>query len=215
MPRPLPTLVVLSIILLSGVVDALWTNRWTAAEELDAGAGRLATLPMTLGEWDGRGLRLEPRVLALLDVSGYVRRQYVNRRTGSSLSLLILCGRPGPVSVHPPEVCYDGAGFQQVGQRTKYSEPATRPAADFWVYHFQNRDSALPVDLRVFCSWSTSGAWRAADTPRLELAGHPIAYKMYVVRELPKADEPLKEDPSHEFIQTLLPELQRSLFLPD
>jgi hypothetical protein len=213
MPRPWPILIVFSVIVLSGVVDGLWIDRWTVAKELDTAAGKLATVPMTIGDWDGRAQELDPRALAIAEVSGYVQRQYVNRRTGSTVSLLILCGRPGPVSVHLPETCYSGSGFEEVGQRKKYTEPGP-PTADFWVYRFHKREAAVPEQLRVFCSWGTAGTWRAVDTPRVEFAHLPMLYKMYVVRELPKAGEPLTDDPALGFIRVLLPELQRSLFPP-
>jgi hypothetical protein len=213
MPRPVPLLLVFSVIVLSGVVDGLWTDRWIAAEEPRAAAAKLAALPMTFGDWDGRAKKLDDRTLALAEATGYVRRQYVNRRTGNTVALLILCGRPGPLSVHSPEICYDGSGYEEVGGRTKYTEPET-PAAEFWVYRFRKRDSAIPMYLRVLYSWGAAGAWRAVETPRLAFARQPLLYKMYVVRELTDPDEPLKDDPALDFIRILLPQLQKGLFSP-
>jgi hypothetical protein len=211
MPRPLPILIVLSVIVLSGVVDGFWTDRWTVTEELHAATAKLATVPMTVGDWDGRSLEIDARALEIGEIAGYVRRFYVNRRTGSTVTLVILCGRPGPLSVHLPETCYGGAGFEQAGERKKYSDPG-RPPAEFWVYRFQKREAAVPEYLRVWCSWGVAGAWRVVDTPRLEFSHLPTLYKMHVVRQLPRADEPLTDDPSLEFIRALLPELEKSLF---
>jgi hypothetical protein len=211
MPRPLPILIVLSVIVLCGIVDGFWTDRWTVAEELQTATAKLATVPMTIGEWDGRSQEIDPRALAIGEVAGYVRRLYVNRRTGSTVTLFILCGRPGPLSVHLPESCYGGAGFEEVGGRSKYNEPGP-PAADFWVYRFQKREAAVPEYLRILCSWGAAGAWRAADAPRLEFSHLPTLYKMYIVRQLPRLDEPLTDDPTVEFIRVLLPELEKSLF---
>jgi hypothetical protein len=168
---------------------------------------------MTVGDWDGRVKELDDRTLALAEAAGYVRRQYVNRRTGSTVALLILCGRPGPLSVHSPDVCYDGTGYDELGGRTKYTELGP-PAAEFWVYRFRKRDSALPVHLRVLYSWGAAGAWQAIETPRLTFARERVLYKMYIVRELPNPDEPLKGDPALDFVRVLLPELQKSLLSP-
>jgi hypothetical protein len=168
---------------------------------------------MTLGDWDGRVKELEDRTVALAEAAGYVRRQYVNRRTGSSVALLILCGRPGPLSVHSPEVCYDGTGYEELGGRTEYTEPGP-PAAEFWVYRFRKRDSAIPVHLRVLHSWGAAGSWKAVESPRLAFAREHLLYKMYIVRELPNPDEPLKDDPALDFVRVLLPELQKFLLFP-
>jgi hypothetical protein len=211
MPRPLPILIVLSVVVLSGFVDGHWTDRWTVAEELNAASAKLATLPMTIGDWDGRAQEIDSRALAIAEIAGYARRLYVNRRTGSTVTLLILCGRPGPLSVHLPETCYGGAGFEEADGRRTYSEPGP-PSADFWVYRFQKREAAIPEHLRVLCSWGAAGTWRAVDSPRLEFAHLPTLYKMYIVRQLPRGDEQLTDDPALEFIRVLLPELEKSLF---
>ena len=211
MPRPLPTLIVLSVILLCGVIDGLWMHRWTAAHELNAASARLTKVPMTLGDWEGSAQELNPRELAIAEASGYLRRRYVNRRTGSTVTLLILCGHAGPLSVHLPDTCYSGAGFEETGERSKYRE-AGPPPAEFWVYRFQKRDAAVPEQLRLFCSWAAAGGWRAADAPRAEFAHLPFLYKMYILRPLSRADEPLTDDSAVDFIHVLLPELEKSLF---
>jgi hypothetical protein len=211
MPKLVPTSIVFSIVVLSGVIDGLWTDRWLVAKEMHTAVDRLAAIPMALGDWDGCARELDSRTLALGEISGYARRQYVNRRTGSTLSLLIVCGRPGPVSVHLPDACYGGAGYEEVGERAKYSVTGP-PPADFWIYRFHRPNAAVPVQLRVFCSWGADGAWRAVATPRVQFAHHAFLYKMYIIRELSKADEPLEEDPALDFIHLLLPELQKALF---
>ena len=45
-----------------------------------------------------------------------------------------------------------------------------------------------------------------------EFARSPALYKLYVIREMPRENEPLEEDPSVEFLRALTPALQKSLF---
>src|SRR5262245_29906799 len=111
MARLLPPLTVLAVVAFSGAVHGVWTNRWAGSDGLAQAAARLEQVPLTLGDWDGRPLEVNPREAALTEAAGYVHRQYVNRRTGSVVSVALLCGRAGPISVHTPEVCYAGAGF--------------------------------------------------------------------------------------------------------
>src|SRR5262249_38370793 len=93
----------------------------------------------------------------------------------------------------------------------KHALAGPKPA-EFWVRRFAKNESAVPVNLRILYGWSAAGTWEAADNPRLAFARHPFLYKLYVVPELPQAEEPLEEDPSLEFLQSLLPELERCLF---
>jgi hypothetical protein len=204
-------LTVFFTVVLSGVVHGVWTNRWFARDEPLAAAARLSSLPMTLGDWDGRGMELSPQHLQMAEVSGYVRRQYVNRRSGAAMSLLILCGPPGPVAVHPPDVCYPGSGYEPVSAASKFPIPGL-PGAEFWAYKFRKTESAVPVHLRLLYSHCADGTWKAADNPRVAFARFPVLFKMYVHRELAKPDEPLQDDPAIEFIRALYPELQKTLF---
>ena len=45
---------------------------------------------------------------AAAELEGWLARRYLHRRTGVVVHVLLLCGRPGPLSVHTPEVCYYG-----------------------------------------------------------------------------------------------------------
>src|SRR5947209_18409507 len=104
MARICPFLTAVAALVACGVVHGLWTDRWARAPEPAAAAARLDALPLTLGDWDGEALPVEPGSLGA--VSGYLYRQYVNRRNGDEVSVFLVCGRPGPVAIHTPDVCY-------------------------------------------------------------------------------------------------------------
>jgi hypothetical protein len=53
MRRSLPILVGLLLVLGAGAVHGLWTRRWLGSGELARAAGRLGTLPDSLGAWQG------------------------------------------------------------------------------------------------------------------------------------------------------------------
>ena len=208
--RVLPTLAVLTAIAISGTVSGMWTHRWTSTTSLDAAAAAATHLPMTLGEWDGQSREVDERTLHVAGCAGIIHRQYVNRRTGDTVAFMLMCGSAGPVSVHTPDVCYLGAGFQEVGTVVRHTVKAPDDAR-FWVRRFQKQGPA-PVQLRIFYAWNATGDWQAADKPRWAYAHRPLLYKLYVVRELPRTDEPLEKDPSVAFLQELLPQLKPFLF---
>ena len=210
MTRAFAVLTVLAAVASSGVVQGVWTGRWARSGALERATARMADLPMTVGEWDGEAQELDERQLTVADVSGHVLRRYVNRRTGDVVFALLLCGRPGPVAVHTPEICYRGLGFQAVGARAKL--PAPGGAGELWVARFQKEHASGAEHLRILYAWNAAGAWEAADSPRSRFARQPALYKLYVTRQLLRADEPLEEGPELAFLQALLPAAQKALF---
>src|SRR5262245_30731902 len=97
--RTLPLLAAFLLLALSGIVHGLWTGRWGPSPDLRAAAARCEEVPATVGDWEGHPFELDRRVLAAAEVQGYASRRYVNRRTRESVSVLLVCGRPGPMSV--------------------------------------------------------------------------------------------------------------------
>lgn len=200
------------LVALSGVVHGLWTGRWGHSADLQAAAARCDGVALNLGDWEGEPAPVNARQLAIAEVAGYLSRRYVNRLTGQTVSVLLLCGRPGPMSVHNPEICYQGAGFQLVGkQEQRRTEPdAAGGQAEFWTARF-SRPGVPPEVIRIFWSWRDKGPWVAPANARLTFARSSHLYKLYVVRHLASPDELLEGDPCLDLLQVLLPELQRCL----
>lgn len=192
-----------------GVAEGLWTNRWFASAALEEATARLKNVPAKIGDWEGTDREIDPRHVAQAEMTGYVNRRYVNRATGADVTVLLVCGKPGPTALHSPEVCYPGAGFNPAGERAK--QPMDGRSDDFWVGQFQ-KTTPNPEALRIFWAWNGAGAWRAAEWPRVEFGRHAALYKLYVIRSLWAGDEPLAEDPSLDFMRQFLPAVQAALF---
>jgi hypothetical protein len=207
----LPPLVVLTAAISSGVVHGLWTNRWGRSGAVEQASARLGDVALSLGDWEGRAQpQLSEREVAIAGINGSLLRKYVNRRTGQGVSVLIVCGRPGPVSVHTPDVCYRGAGYETTAEG-RYTSGASAKGA-FKVLTLRKQSATVPVHLRLMYAWGADGSWTAPDRPRLAFARKPALYKLYVIRELPSPNEPLDKGPAVAFLKVLLPELQRTLF---
>ena len=210
--RILPLLAALLLLALSGIVHGLWSGRWGPSPDLQAAAARCNDVPMIVGDWQGHPTELDSRMLEMAEVLGYASRQYVNRRTKESLSILLICGRPGPISVHTPDICYAGAGYSMVRGQEHYrteSDGGAAPAT-FWTARF-TKEGAAPDPLRIFWGWSDRGPWSAPANPRLAFARSGALYKLYVIRRLVKKDEPLDRDPCIDFLHDFLPELKKCL----
>ena len=155
--------------------------------------------------------RVDARHMSVAELSGARICEYVNRRTGSVVSTLLVCGRPGPVSVHTPEICYVGAGYEVVGARSRYTNPSL-PGAAFWLSDFQKPNTATLDRLRYFLRLEVNGSWSVPENPRLTFFRQPALLQLYVIRKLAKADEAIEDEPAVEFLKVFLPQVEKSLF---
>ncbi len=213
MSRVMPLLAAALITTLCGVAHGLKSDRWSVSRELRDSSARVERVPAGFGDWVGTDSEIDRRSLEMAAITGYVSRRYVNRRTGSSFGVLLVCGRPGPISVHTPDICYAGAGYVIAGTPARfaltYGDPP-HPAELFWA-DFDKPAAATASRMRVFWSWSTGGPWKAPENPRLTHAAHRALYKLYVTRELPGAGSPAAEDEAAEFLKELFPVLDQTL----
>jgi uncharacterized protein DUF3485 len=208
MLRLLPPLVAAVLIVGTGIVHGFWSDRWVPAIEPQKAAERLATIPMSVGEWDGK----EPDTPgeSVPGVVGSVQRRFTNRMTGATVMLALVCGRPGPVSIHTPDSCYAASGYTLAGQ----SVIAVSLGADFWTGDAVRVKATEETRLRLFWAWNAGQGWTAPDDARTTFARQPVLHKLYVLRELNSLAEPVKDDPALAFIRALLPELNAHLFAP-
>ena len=131
---------------------------------------------------------------------------------GSAVTMMIVCGLPGPTSVHTPEICYAGAGYEPATDRTKVTLPRPLgPGDEFWTTDFLKQDTTTPEYLRIFHAWSVDGRWRASSNPRLDFGGSRALYKMYVVRPMPRIDGKPEDDLSLAFMRSFLPEVAKAI----
>jgi hypothetical protein len=213
--RYLPLVLAAAIVLSSGLVHGLWTNRWGRSEDMERAVGSLERIPMDIGDYSAKAQQLDPKQVALGEIAGYLYRRYTNRLTGRTVSVLLLCGRSGPLSVHQPQVCLGGAGYEMIGAETKYSPRSAPPgrSAEFWTAQFAK--PAMPESQRqqVLWAWNATGDWRAPkEDPRWTFAGQRVLFKLYLSRETSGAKQPLKDDSAAEFLPLLLAEVDKALF---
>src|SRR5260370_5182040 len=108
----LPLIVFAGLVLAAGTIHGALTDRWSASTSVAEAARRLDAVPQTLADWHGEEAPLDTDNLQSLQsagIKGHLSRRYRNIVTGERISLLIVCGRPGPISVHTPDICYGGA----------------------------------------------------------------------------------------------------------
>lgn len=195
------------VVALHGLLHGWSSGRWSGPAEIQVSAARLQQLPLRIGDWQGEDLHLDPKRQALAGIQGYVMRRYVHRRLGTALSLLIVCGRHGPISVHTPDVCYRGAGFEMQTPEVRQSVGAGQ--AEFWRGDFRRHGESAD-QLRIFWAWNDGRGWRAPDRPRFAFGGAPVLFKLYVVQEVVTGGAGAASEAA-DFLGALLPVLDQVL----
>jgi hypothetical protein len=211
--RVLPVGIAILAVLSSGVVHGLWTDRWTGEQRASVSAAQLDRVPLKLGDWQGKNLELDPRQKG--PVAGYLYRRYTNQRTGAAVTVVLVSGRPGPVAIHTPDVCYVASGYQS-GPAATVAPPLgpSLKGSEFKTAVFVKNKVAEQTRLRVFWSWNADGVWQVAESPRLAFAKYPVLFKLHIARELSGTADSLEQEPCIELMQLLLPEFQQVVISP-
>ena len=199
------------MIVTTGFVHGVMTHRWSTDDVHQIAAQQLRELPTEFGDWHSRNEQLSDQAVQFAELSGYVYRQYVNRRTRQSVTLLLMCGLPGPVSVHPPTACFQGAGFKQIGNTERVTVAGDTQSSPhrFRVADFEKPGSLSLEHPRIFWAWSTDGHWGSPESPRLEFAGSRILYKLYVTAETSSASSRATDPLLSEFLREILPHVHQ------
>lgn len=166
--------------LLSGLWQGQIRNRWGAAPAVAPAIQALEEMPREFGSWQSvRDLELEKTVVEILECSGYVHRLYQHKTTGQVVNVVVLLGPPGPISVHTPEVCYAGQGFEAAGERRRVELAAKnkKERNEFWSVRMNNAKDAS-ASQEVLYAWSTGGAWETPESPRWTYRRQPYLYKI-------------------------------------
>jgi hypothetical protein len=217
MSKCLLFLAALAVILGGGLAHGLWTERWQRSAELEAAAARLRLLPDDFPGWKGEVIELDEGSAAVAGARASWARRYTHPRSGETITAVVLCGKPGRMSVHRPEYCYACAGYEM----TAPAEPCVFKAggdcapARLWTAPFMKSDADGPVQLRIYWSWFAGGAWQAPDSPRVTFAARPALYKLYVIHETNAAPGRPDEGPAAEFLRQTLPTITQALSPPN
>lgn len=205
MLRALILLTAFAILGAAALAHGWRTDRWGQSADLEAAASKLKGMPATIDDWTSQDRTLSERELGIAQVAGYLVREYRHKYTNTVVTVMILCGRPGPVAVHTPEVCYAGAGFVA---GPSHVEPLAE-SGELWTADFV-KSGAVNETLRIHWGWSTEGKLIASSSPRTEFARAKALYKIYIIRPVTGAAE-VATTPEKELLNSLRPYLQKCL----
>src|SRR5438128_119446 len=99
--RTLPVVAACGLLVFSGWVHGLWTDRWGRPEALEQALPRVALVPLQIGPWQAQELHPEdPESFRRAGAQEYWVRRYTHAETGASVSVILMCGRAGRMAVH-------------------------------------------------------------------------------------------------------------------
>ncbi len=205
------------ILITSGsVVQGLMTHRWIPNTAVVEAVHRLDAVPKNFGDWTSVDLKLSDAELTIGGIAGYIKREFTNQQTGAQVTLLLVAGAPGPISLHSPTVCFSGQGFQVHGHESGFAVNVTEANVSdhrhvFHYADFSNSAVSDPSLIRVYWAWSPDGRWQSPEQPRIAFAGSSALYKLYVSeRWLPEVSGS-DTGTGKLFLETALPEITQAL----
>jgi hypothetical protein len=189
-----------------GIVHGRWTNRWGYRADIVSAGARLEQLPLVIGDWSANAnVPLDPPTARLLQCTGTVNRVYVNSKTGDRVSIAVLMGPSGPISVHTPEVCYSSRDYHVAQDRVTWKVGEGDNLKDeFWELRMVGNDA---TPLRVLYGWTNEKQWEATANPRFAYGGSQYVYKLQLAGPFPGEDQ--KRDVCREFLAEFLPILRK------
>lgn len=210
---------VLAIVLVIGygLLEGAWTERWVADDELRQAADKLKQIPATVGTWESEDRELDERQVRQGEIRASLYRVYTDTASGSSVTVLLVAGRAGPISVHAPETCLGGSGFALKSPAVTGDVPCKERTEKFWHGVFRKDDGIVPEDMELYWGWNPGAGWQAANSPRWDYARKRYLYKLYVSRPVPVTPDRNKDQeetvsPIPAFLEQLLPAVERTLF---
>lgn len=194
--------VFLAAVIGMGLVQGRLLGRWGVDESVREVAALLQKVPPRIAGWTSTDFEIPAGHLEGAGAEGYLSRRYRHPDAGSAVDILILCGRPGPISLHPPTVCFVQSGMRMLKEPSDVQfTPSGKPAA-FVAAVFAAPGLSGDVQ-RTHWSWSPDGAhWSAPPNPRVAFASVSHLFKIYI-------SVPLEQDIAGEIREQDDPEVDR------
>jgi hypothetical protein len=201
------------LLIATGAADVALNQGMSDPVALAAAAERLNQLPATIGAWESTPGAIDLREIRMAQIAGSVRRNYRHRETGRAVTLTLLCGASGPMSVHPPTACFEGVGYSLTsGPTVVQITDSARQESRLNRAAFRLPDSSTEEVVRVFWGWSQDGKWQVPANPRLTFRGLPSLYKLYVVDRAFDSTDDLSQ--AESFLRDSLPVIRETLKRP-
>jgi hypothetical protein len=208
MKRTILFAVALVLVIVSGAVHGFWTGRWDSDVSVTP---RLDSVGQELGDWQGEDIDVPPQHRP--GISGILCRKYTNRLSGDAVTVYLVCGVTGAVSIHTPDACYAASGFKvQAPTNFTLKGDEGQASQEFKTARMVRTRQGDQTQLRIFWAWSSGGRWQVPEDARIAFPRQTHLCKLYLIHDQPRGGDNLDNEPCVELMKQLLPEMKRSLF---
>lgn len=210
-----PFIVVVAILALGTVIEGRYSDRWGQAksQRLEEFSARLAKVPLQVGDWQGVDQPVDQEQFKLSNCDNYVSRTYTNR-DGQSVNIYLVSGSARHVTIHTPDWCYVGAGYNMVDEPQQFNIVEVNGVPkepEFLTTQFVRESADRTERIRIFWGFSDDGVWHGPRMPKPAFAGKSAMYKIYMITELDQIDD-INNNPTLEFARAFLPVVHPILF---
>ena len=155
----LPLVVLLTLLAGSTYLQGRYSERWgrSSSERLGRLAKNVETaVPLVIGEWQGTDQPLDPVQFEASNCDAAREIKYQNRANGDTVVAYVVAGNARNVTIHTPERCYTGAGFEMEGEKEIYThtfEPyggGPPQSIEFMTATFRKEEPQQITRLRIF-----------------------------------------------------------------
>jgi hypothetical protein len=191
------------------------TERWGSQADLGELAEKLNQVPEIIGDWRQTKVEeLRENAANQLEAAGSFVRVYLNETTGQEVRVALVLGPAGPMSVHIPEICYEGRDYVPRADRERIGISGTGLSdAQLWSVTLDSQGLEAR-SLHVCYGWSDGRSWQAPLQPRFSLSGNPYLYKLQLASEGVLAEDTDGTNACTVFLEDFLPALQPYLVAP-
>lgn len=211
MKRLVAVVIALLVLIVSGLLHGLASERWQTKPALTEAAARVAKVPMDIGPWRADSVEADEAAFYQAGALAHWTRSYVNVKTKERYLVILMCGRSGRMAAHTPEVCYRGAGYEMErdAQILAVSTSQGVLLGTFWSARF-SKDAGAGSGLRLLWSWRAKDTWQAPAQPRWDFGGEPFLYKLYLSHD-EAGPGSASTAAITDFLRHFLPELNKTL----
>jgi hypothetical protein len=204
---------IVALTIASGFVHGRVSGRWSSGQVEHELEKKLEVFPRDFGSWQlQESLLLTPYAQSVLECRSYLHRHYVHRDTGKAVTVAVLVGPAGPISVHTPEICYSTRDYELREERVQANIRLNEKPAHLWKTTLYPTGTAQH-SVRVYYGWNDGRGWVAPEEPRFFFVGKRRLYKVQLAASLPSVSND-QDDPCTEFLEQFLPVLEKYLLKP-
>ncbi|MFO0916144.1 MAG: exosortase-associated EpsI family protein [Pirellulales bacterium] len=217
-----PLAVLLVVLGVSTYLQGNFSERWgrSSSQRLLRLAENVNTaVPLQVGNWTGQEQPVDDEQFIASNCEAARDIRYEETTTGQVVNAFVVAGNARNVTIHTPDQCYVGAGFEMEGEKHTYThtidlhDGQPPQTVEFVTATFRKEEPERITRLQILWTFSDDGQWRGPKVEKVSLAGKKYMAKVYFIHQIAlSAPDELTGSPMLRLADELLPELNKSLF---